>query len=292
MSLPAPVPARLEIARVGWPRAGGADQPDRRDWELPRRWLADDARIAAGGRDAASDRTPPATPRGHVVFHDAEAALLFAGDHVLPHITPSIGFEPVRTRLSAAGLSRLVAADAEPSGRPAAAGARTGDRQRARAGHRAARPPRAAAGRHRPRRCAAGAGDRLSRPPGRCRWTRRERGFDELDLFNSMLAVAETSAHLDVLVLQGRLSSHTDQDGVEIYQAAQGQSGGQTSSITSAMEFERPARPERVAADLLGPGGTGEHQDGLQAGLDAGDHVGVHPIADHRGGSPSAPRCG
>ena len=33
-----------------------------------------------------------------VVF--AAAGLLFAGDHVLPHITPSIGFQPVITRSS------------------------------------------------------------------------------------------------------------------------------------------------------------------------------------------------
>jgi glyoxylase-like metal-dependent hydrolase (beta-lactamase superfamily II) len=29
------------------------------------------------------------------VFADHAAGLLFAGDHVLPRITPSIGFEPV-----------------------------------------------------------------------------------------------------------------------------------------------------------------------------------------------------
>ena len=34
------------------------------------------------------------TPAGHVVFVDDENELLLAGDHVLPHITPSIGFEP------------------------------------------------------------------------------------------------------------------------------------------------------------------------------------------------------
>ena len=37
----------------------------------------------------------PGHTRGHVVFVDAAAELLFAGDHVLPHITPSIGFEAV-----------------------------------------------------------------------------------------------------------------------------------------------------------------------------------------------------
>ena len=37
----------------------------------------------------------PGHTQGHVVFTDSGNRLLFAGDHVLPHITPSIGFEPV-----------------------------------------------------------------------------------------------------------------------------------------------------------------------------------------------------
>ena len=36
----------------------------------------------------------PGHTRGHVVFADPSQRLLFAGDHILPHITPSIGFEP------------------------------------------------------------------------------------------------------------------------------------------------------------------------------------------------------
>jgi hypothetical protein len=36
------------------------------------------------------------------------------------------------------------------------------------------------------------------------RWTRRQREVDELDPFNQMLAIAETAAHLELLVAQGR----------------------------------------------------------------------------------------
>ncbi len=39
----------------------------------------------------------PGHTRGHVVFSDPASRLLFTGDHVLPTITPSIGFEPVAT---------------------------------------------------------------------------------------------------------------------------------------------------------------------------------------------------
>ena len=51
---------------------------------------------------------------------------------------------------------------------------------------------------------------------GQLKWTRRERTLDELDLFNRMLAVGETGAHLDLLVLQGRLSL-VESDGVRHY---------------------------------------------------------------------------
>jgi hypothetical protein len=54
---------------------------------------------------------------------------------------------------------------------------------------------------------------------GRLRWTRRERRFDELDLFNRGLAVSETLAHLDVLAVAGRLR-RSDLDGISHYAKA------------------------------------------------------------------------
>ena len=41
-------------------------------------------------------------------------------------------------------------------------------------------------------------------------WTRHERHFDELDLFNQMLATMETRAHLEVLAAQGRIGKRMD----------------------------------------------------------------------------------
>jgi hypothetical protein len=49
-------------------------------------------------------------------------------------------------------------------------------------------------------------------------WTRRERHFDELDVFNQFLAVCETGAHLDLLVLQDRVT-RVEQGGVSYYTA-------------------------------------------------------------------------
>ena len=69
------------------PRSGprlGTRQPDE--------WIAAGQDFDLGTRTLTAITTPGHT-RGHVVFADAAAGLLFAGDHVLPHITPSIGFE-------------------------------------------------------------------------------------------------------------------------------------------------------------------------------------------------------
>ena len=68
------------------------DLPDPVDWAYPDTWLDGDidrSRSAAARIDAV--HTPGHTP-GHYVFADRADGLLFAGDHVLPTITPSIGF--------------------------------------------------------------------------------------------------------------------------------------------------------------------------------------------------------
>jgi hypothetical protein len=50
----------------------------------------------------------------------------------------------------------------------------------------------------------------------RLTWTRHQRPFADLDPFNQMLAVAETAAHLDLLVAQGRLKA-SETGGVRRY---------------------------------------------------------------------------
>ncbi|MGH3250858.1 MAG: MBL fold metallo-hydrolase, partial [Trebonia sp.] len=76
-----------------------ADPQPRLQWSDPDHWLPDGALIDLPSRTLRAIHTPGHTT-GHVVFHDEAAGLLFAGDHVLPHITPSIGFQPVITRSS------------------------------------------------------------------------------------------------------------------------------------------------------------------------------------------------
>jgi glyoxylase-like metal-dependent hydrolase (beta-lactamase superfamily II) len=143
----------------------------------------------------------PGHTRGHLVFHEATRGLLFAGDHVLPHITPSIGFEPARPpfplRDYLGSLERMLSLpDAALLPAHGPAGGSTHARVRELLAHHEQRltDTRAA--------LASGAG--LTLDVARIlRWTRRGRAFDELGLFDRMLAVLETAAHLDVLVLRG-----------------------------------------------------------------------------------------
>ena len=74
-----------------WQRGSHAERPDPAWWAYPDTWLDGDQRIAVGSRSIDAVHTPGHTP-GHYVFADRAAGLLFAGDHVLPTITPSIGF--------------------------------------------------------------------------------------------------------------------------------------------------------------------------------------------------------
>ena len=186
------------------------------DWEAPDEWLADDARITAGSRTLRVIATPGHT-RGHVVFHDAQAKLLFAGDHVLPQITPSIGFEPAKAPLPLRDyLQSLRLMQELPDARLLPAhGAATGSVHE-RVGELLAH--------HEDRLSAtaqvalAGAATALEAATA-LPWTRRGFPFENLDLFNQLLAVSETAAHLDVLVLQGRLASSRTVEGVQLYQA-------------------------------------------------------------------------
>jgi hypothetical protein len=51
-------------------------------------------------------------------------------------------------------------------------------------------------------------------------WTRHERSFDELDLFNQGIAAMETKAHLELLVARGQASRSTMPEGVVLFARA------------------------------------------------------------------------
>ncbi len=168
-------------------------------YEDPDVWLAP-GRIELDTLALDAVHTPGHT-RGHLVFHQPERGLLFAGDHVLPHITPSIGFEPARPPLPLrdylASLERVLALpDAMLLPAHGPAGGSSHERAHELIAHHERRLADTRAG------LAMGAGLALE-VANILRWTSRGRSFTDLDLFDQMLAVLETAAHLDVLVLRG-----------------------------------------------------------------------------------------
>lgn len=175
----------------------------RQEYEPPDEWLTDRARVAVGGRDLEVLNTPGHT-RGHVVFLDAAAGMCFSGDHVLPHITPSIGFEaapaasPLGDYLQSLALLRS-RPDMEllPAHGPTTMSVHERiDQLLEHHQVRLAEVVRTVTGRELTAFESARA----------LRWTRRLRTLDELDAFNRMLAITETAAHLDLLVAQGRVA--------------------------------------------------------------------------------------
>ena len=189
------------------------DAEDLSEWADPDEWLHGGTDAGLAARSLRVIATPGHT-RGHVVFHDPKARLLFAGDHVLPHITPSIGFEsvpsdrPLSDYLASldtiAGLADSMLLPAHGPVQPS-----TSARIAQLIEH------------HRIRLDATLAVVSVSTAYAVARellWTSRGRVFDSLDAFNQMLAVNETIAHLDVLADRGALRV-TERDGVRFYAA-------------------------------------------------------------------------
>ncbi|MGQ0483441.1 MAG: MBL fold metallo-hydrolase [Pseudonocardia sp.] len=184
------------------------------DWEDPDEWLQAPVTIPVGGHVLDAIATPGHT-RGHVVFADDARELLFAGDHVLPHITPSIGLEAAQGHSPLGDyLHSLRLLLNRPDQRMLPAHGPISPSVHARVhellAHHAQRLDEMAAA------VAAGA-DTAYRTAQRVLWTRRGRAFTDLDAMNSRLAVTETSAHLDLLAEQGRLR-RSEVDGVRHYQ--------------------------------------------------------------------------
>jgi glyoxylase-like metal-dependent hydrolase (beta-lactamase superfamily II) len=183
--------------------SAGHARPDPADWEFPTDWLSSTDVVEANGRSLEVVETPGHT-RGHVVFFDTANQLLFAGDHVLPTITPSIGFEPA---LAADPLGSFLKSLALVRERPDAmllpAHGPVTDSVHARVDELVEH--------HRLRldtmlEALAGGCETAAEVAAAVTWTRRERKLAELDVFNQFLAVCETGAHLDLLVAQGRAS--------------------------------------------------------------------------------------
>jgi glyoxylase-like metal-dependent hydrolase (beta-lactamase superfamily II) len=188
---------------------------DPADWEDPDEWLAAPVDVPLRARTLQAVPTPGHT-QGHVVFVDQEHDAMFAGDHILPHITPSIGLEstvprsPLHDYLESLRLVRGL-----PDRLMLPAHGPVSPSVHARAdellAHHAERLDAMAA-------AVARGGTTAAEVAALVTWTRRGRALSELDLFNQALAIAETGSHLDVLAEQDRLH-RTEVDGVRHYQA-------------------------------------------------------------------------
>ncbi len=182
-------------------------------WEDPDSWLEGDHRLAVGTRTLDAVSTPGHT-QGHFVFADLDAGLLFAGDHVLPTITPSIGFEPAYADQPLGDfLGSLAKVRALPDLRLLPAhGAVTGSTH-TRVDELVAHHD------ERLRLCldSVRAGRQTAYDvAGDLPWTRREKRLADLDVFNAALASMETMAHLDLLAARGEVTRRDD-DGVSVY---------------------------------------------------------------------------
>jgi glyoxylase-like metal-dependent hydrolase (beta-lactamase superfamily II) len=183
-------------------RAAGirADVLDK-GYEAPDSWIESGATFAVGTRMLRAIATPGHT-RGHTVFVDQEGGLLFAGDHVLPHITPSVGFEP---QVSGEALGQYLDSLAIIRSLPdlallpahGAAGGSVHQRVDALLAHHSTRLDAVA-------RLVVPAGTTAYRVATGLPWTSRLRRLEDLDAFNQLLAVCETVLHLNVLVARGR----------------------------------------------------------------------------------------
>jgi glyoxylase-like metal-dependent hydrolase (beta-lactamase superfamily II) len=186
-------------------------------YEAPDSWIAPDQEFDLGTRTLLAVSTPGHT-RGHVVFADAAAGMLFAGDHVLPHITPSIGFQerpsaqPLREYLqSLTVVRRMPDMQLLPAHGPVATSSHARiDELLDHHARRLSLMADAVGG-------GACTGYEVARAIG---WTRRQRALGDLDLMNQMLAICETVYHLDLLVAQERAVSDTGDDGVRRYRLA------------------------------------------------------------------------
>ncbi|MBV9921157.1 MAG: MBL fold metallo-hydrolase, partial [Pseudonocardia sp.] len=176
-------------------------------------WISDGERLSVGDRALVAVETPGHT-RGHMVFADEAADIMFCGDHVLPRITPSIGLEPdPKVSPLADFLSSLELIRQRPDARMLAAHGPVGMRVHQRVdeliAHHAKRLDATLAALAEGRSTAYAVAGVLT-------WTRRDRTLSELDPFNEMLATLETMAHLEVLVERSIVTT-TLQDGVAHY---------------------------------------------------------------------------
>ena len=211
------VPMLLAAGATDLARNRAPGRIDPADWQYPHTWIEGDRTFDVGTRRLDAVHTPGHTP-GHYVFAEQGEGLLFAGDHVLPTITPSIGFtlppEPDPLGSFMASLTRVRSLPdlrLLPAHGPLAPSshARVDELLAFHEGRLAATLTALAAS-------ASSAQDVARQLP----WTRHDRSYSELDPFNQMMATLETQAHLDLLVARHQVFVDLSDEGIRVFTAS------------------------------------------------------------------------
>lgn len=181
-------------------------------WGDPSDWFRDEVVIERGGVTVRAIPTPGHT-QGHYVFVDEARGLLFSGDHILPTITPSVGFEAVRQELALGAFLQSLQRIADlgdlflmPS--HGAVGMSSRERALALIAHHEQRFDEILA--------QVDDGETAYKVASDLKWTRRQRSLSELEPYNRVLAVIETEYHLELLAHRGVLDSRLE-GGVRFY---------------------------------------------------------------------------
>ncbi len=194
-----------------WIEGSQGESLDPALWAYPDTWLDGDHELAVGSRTIDAVHTPGHTP-GHFVFAEKAAGLLFAGDHVLPTITPSIGFtvppveQPLRDFMeSLAKVRALPDLTLLPAHGPVAPSSH--ERVDELLVHHEKRLDLSLA--------ALASGPMTGHDVAQhLPWTRHDHELSELDIFSQGMAAMETKAHLELLVSRDQATREDTPDGV------------------------------------------------------------------------------
>jgi glyoxylase-like metal-dependent hydrolase (beta-lactamase superfamily II) len=200
-----------------WTEAMGTDhRPSAEYLERPDEWITGDVTLEVGSRQIDAVSTPGHT-QGHYVFADPAAGLLFAGDHVLPTITPSIGFEPaIAPQPLRDFLGSLAKVRAMPDLILLPAHGPVAPSVHARVDELVLHHDERL---HLCRQAVEAGLDTAYAVAHELPWTRHARALRDLDVFNSTLATMETLHHLELLAAQGHISREVV-DGTMYYKAS------------------------------------------------------------------------
>lgn len=212
-TLTGPYPRQVELLReAGAPElAEYIDTLSYQEHEIglplgePDAWMHDGDIFDLGDRTLTVHEMPGHT-RGHMVIADAAAGVMITGDHILPRITPSIGFErepealPLRSFLSSLRATlELPDARMLPAHGPVSDSVH--DRARALLTHHDERLTEI--------RDLAEDGRSPHEIARALPWTRYQRRLDDLNPVHRMVAILEVAAHLHYDQSQTATVSHT-----------------------------------------------------------------------------------